>query len=70
MFTIGLWIFIAVVAIDLIGLIYDAYLYASGKETITAKTLKHPWIGVAIIAFQLMGVLGIAAHFIAAYSYI
>lgn len=61
--TAGLWVFITVIALSLLGLILDKYLQLDGATTISASVQLHPLLGVAIIVVELAGTVGLASHF-------
>lgn len=63
MATVGLIVFVLVVALDVVALLLDLLLVAGGFSTITAFVRRNPWAGVAALAVQAAGALGLAAHF-------
>lgn len=63
MIDIGIVIFIGVMLINLIGLFVDLVLIYTKTPTITDLVHKIPMMGLPIIMFQLLGVLGLAYHF-------
>ncbi len=61
--TAGLWVFVVVVLLSVVGLLVDESLKIVGATTISAQVQAQPLLGVAIIAVELSGVLGLASHF-------
>ena len=64
--TFGLCLFIAVIALDVIGLSLDGILWLACGEVCTVTHLvrtSQPWIGFVILALQLAGMVGLACHF-------
>lgn len=60
----GLAVFIAVVLIDLLGLLTDLGLERAGLTTITSLVRSGNWlIGGAIIGLQLFAAAGLSYHF-------
>jgi hypothetical protein len=63
--TAGLVLFVAVVAVNVVGLWLDLALLTSGRETITQRVWKCPPLGLPILTWQLAGLAGLAVHFYA-----
>jgi hypothetical protein len=63
MTTIGLIVFVFVVIIDLLVLLFDAMLYYTDISTITSRVKRHPLLGIPLLLWQLIGMLGLAIHF-------
>lgn len=58
--TVGLMAFLVVLAVDFIGLAVDTV----GLPTISNEVRRYNrWLGVLIVAWQLLGVLGLILHF-------
>ncbi len=61
--TAGLIIFIAVLVIDLIGLLIDKVLVWESYPTITRIVQNHWWVGALILLLQVIGFFGLMFHF-------
>ncbi len=64
--TTGLWIFIAVVAVNVLGLLLDGTLALTCGYSCTITNLvrtSHPIYGCFIIAVQILGGIGLGFHF-------
>ncbi len=61
--TCGLWVFLATVAINVVGLLLDLALDRSGRTTITDLVRMIPAVGLPIIAMQIAGLVGLLHHF-------
>ncbi len=61
--TAGLIIFIAVLVIDLIGLLIDKALEWEGYPTITRIVQDRWWVGALILLLQVVGFFGLMFHF-------
>jgi hypothetical protein len=62
--TVGLWVFITVLVLDIAGLSLDGVLYLLGLTTITELVrTSQPWIGVLILILQVVGTVGLFDHF-------
>lgn len=60
---LGLVAFIIVVLTNLVALVLDLYLYYTGMTTITDRIPNTPSLAFLIIAWQAVGMLGLAYHF-------
>ena len=60
--SVGLILFIAVVAIDVVALLVDLYLTSRGHVSITALARQYLAIRLGIIALQVVGTIGMAVH--------
>lgn len=62
--TIGLIVFVVVVAVDAVVLLVDLYLKLSGRRTITNRLRGHPvWSEVPVL-WQIVGALGLYYHLV------
>ncbi len=59
----ALIVFVAVIMIDVIGLILDYLLRACHMPTITDHVRQDPLIGLALIALQCVAAVALALHF-------
>lgn len=59
----GLWIFVAVVAGDVIGLLFDLLLMKSGLPMVTDVAKRNLPLAIAIVGLQCLLVAGLAYHF-------
>ena len=60
---LGLAAFVLVVVADALGLVIDLCFLLTGQPTITSGVTKSPRWGIAILTFQLAGVVGLMTHF-------
>ena len=60
--TPGLWIFVVTVAVNAVVLLIDDVLIRSNLRSITAWVHLYPLLGVPLVAWQLLGALGLAMH--------
>ncbi len=61
--TIGLITFVAVVFLDVLGLLLDYLQLCCGGTTISGYVWATPLLGVPILLVQFSGVVGLAWHF-------
>lgn len=59
----GLLLFILVVVGNLLGLLFDDWLIRHHLLTITARVQAAPYLGIPILAWQALGVVGLFVHF-------
>lgn len=59
----GLWIFVAVVGLNVIGLLTDYVLLQCGLVTVTEFARRNAWAGAIICVLQAIGSTGLAFHF-------
>jgi hypothetical protein len=64
--VIGLTVFAYTIALDLLTLMVDLVLAARGAGTITQFVTApgHELVMAAVIAVQLLGVIGLGVHFL------
>ena len=62
MATFGLFLFMAVVALDVAGLLLDIWLRATGRKTVSEFARAHPWAGMVIVLLQMVGAFGMVMH--------
>jgi len=60
---IGLAVFVAVVILDVAGLLLDFWLDRVGLVTITSLDATYPAIGWGILLLQVVGIFGLGVHF-------
>jgi hypothetical protein len=60
----GLSVFVLIVTVNVISLLVDLFLYAEGATTITYIVCHNERLGWTILLMELVGVLGLAAHFL------
>lgn len=61
--TSGLIVFIVVVAVDVLVLFYDAYrIWIAGILSISGYCWDYPELALPLVAWQLLGALGLAYH--------
>lgn len=58
----GLFVFLAVQVLNLIGLFIDLWLWCKGYWTITGYVWETPIYGIPIIALQFIGLIGLITH--------
>jgi hypothetical protein len=63
MTNLGLIVFIAVLVVNILGLLLDGFLLLAGFRTITNRVRKNPILGFPILLLQLVGLAGLAIHF-------
>lgn len=63
--TIGLIVFVCVVAIDVITLLYDLWRVSTGRRSITSMVHAHENWSIPLIGVQLVGAAGLAIHLLA-----
>ncbi len=62
--NVGLAVFVLVVAVNVLGLLLDRVLSVEGATTVTDLVRRGDWvIGALIIAWQVVGIAGLAYHF-------
>ncbi len=61
--TFGLWVFITVVVVNVLGLLVDLYLILEDLPTITELAKQHVWFEIAIVFVEIAGILGLVSHF-------
>jgi hypothetical protein len=69
--TIGLWVFISVIVLDVAGLLTDGGLALLHMPTITGfvqTTLSGQIAGLLILFVQLLGVVGLFCHFFPSFA--
>lgn len=59
----GLWIFVAVVAGNVAGLLVDYLLMRGDLPMVTDIAQRNRWFAILLIVVQLIGVAGLAYHF-------
>jgi hypothetical protein len=62
--SVGLVLFLVMLAVDVAAMLLDLELLLAGKPTITQHVLKHPVFAIPILGWQAMGVLGLADHLV------
>ncbi len=60
---VALIVFVALVAVDLLGLLLDLALEQIGLRTVTDWVELYPLLGVPIVAAQCLLPVSIGAHF-------
>lgn len=60
---VGLVIFIFVICTDVFALLFDLFLYFSGRTTYTQYVWADGVLGIPIIVFQVVGLIGLTIHF-------
>lgn len=66
MYYAALAVFMIVVAGDVAGLLLDGWLLRAGMATITHRVQSGDiLLGVALVAWQLVGALSLGLHFLA-----
>lgn len=63
MTSIGLIVFLVALSIDVVAITVDAVLDLTGRKTISEHVRGRPWLGVSIVAVQVIGTAGLAVHF-------
>ncbi len=58
----GLILFILVIVVDVLALLYDWYLKANNKTTLTYYARIYPDFRIAIYAWQVLGLLGLMVY--------
>lgn len=58
----GLVLFVVVVAVSVGVLLVDWLLYAIGRTTITRYCLLYPVLGWVVVAWPILGAIGLAVH--------
>lgn len=58
----GLWIFIAVVALDVHGLLCDLLLWYWSLTTVTEFARRNVWAAAVIVGVNAAGVVGLGFH--------
>ncbi len=61
----GLWIFLAVVVLNVFGLAVDYCLLRLGQSTVTGFARRNEWAAWMIVALQMAGTIGLSFHFFA-----
>ena len=61
--VIGLIVFVTVQSLNLIGLLFDLWLWCNGHSTITQHVWNTPIYGLPIILLQVIGLIGLIVHF-------
>ncbi len=62
--SIGLLVFIAVTTSNMVALGLDSALLLDGFRTITEFVVARPVLVWAILALEVVGVVGLAVHFL------
>lgn len=60
----GLWVFAAATVVALLVLLFDLWLWLTGRPTVTVWATAERWRWVAIVLASLVGPAGLAAHFV------
>jgi hypothetical protein len=58
----GLVIFIVTVVGNALTLLFDWGLLRSGRRTITSRVLERPALGIPLLVWQCLALLGLAYH--------
>lgn len=58
----GLWMFIAVSCLNIIGLSVDYGLVRCGLPTVTEFCRRNLWAAAMLLAFNGAGLIGLAVH--------
>ena len=61
--AVSLAVFVAVVAVNVAGLLIDYWLAESGLPTITERAHENRSVAAAVIMWQFVGAVAIAIHF-------
>ncbi len=61
--TVGLVMFLSVLALDVLGVVADLLLRLLGWPTITALVREHPPLGEVILFLQGIAAVGLYFHF-------
>lgn len=58
----GLWLFLFVTWLRIVGLTTDYALLKAGLPTITDFATRNTWAALAVLAVELAGVCGLGCH--------
>lgn len=59
----GLWVFVSVVACNVLGLLFDMLLQKTGFPMVTDIARRNPIVASLIVSVNALGVAGLAYHF-------
>jgi hypothetical protein len=58
----GLWLFVAVTAVNVVGLLVDYMLMRLSVSTVTQFCQRNPWFGLILCVYNAIGGIGLAYH--------
>lgn len=58
----ALWVYVAILLLQINGVVVDAFLYYLGQTTITQFCGRNPWMTVVIIGLIAIGMFGLGIH--------